>query len=61
MVSEFTSMMGVAIVEDQGGFHMMETSWDLVVFSIVQGKDNTMDNSLHSKDQSMPEAGRAKQ
>ena len=40
MVSEFTSMMGVATIEDQGGFHMMETSWDclLVVVIIMQDK-----------------------
>ena len=56
MVSEFTSMMGVATLEGQGGFHTMETFWDclLVVVIILQDKED-MDNSSHNKDQSMLE------
>ena len=54
MVSEFISMMAVAIIEDLGG--TMETFWDclLVVVIILQDKED-MDNSLHNKDQSMLE------
>ena len=49
MVSEVTSMMMVAIVEGQGGFHRMGIPWDcLLAVVIVQGREY-MDNSCTTK------------
>ena len=35
MVSEFTSMIWMATIEDQGGFHMIETFWECLLVVVI--------------------------